>query len=201
MNASPGTEGFAGSLDDRHCRYQRVGLCGSDRLARNEHRVVRRRLRFGQHRLAAECGSCHIARRSVLRRRRFDLGPLGWLGHWTDWQQPDRRQRCGPPSMTITGRTRSSTRRRLSLASRSPAASPPNMAGTDSGASASGTLGGWGGDSTSVALTYGGDFGAAKVKAQGCLHQRKLQELHQRFDGYRPRCRLRRSLEWLSGRS
>ncbi|HEY1722621.1 MAG TPA: porin [Magnetospirillaceae bacterium] len=43
----------------------------------------------------------------------------------------------------------------------------PNMAGVDSGASASGgTNGGWGGDSTSVALTYAGDFGAAKVKAQ-----------------------------------
>jgi outer membrane protein OmpU len=42
----------------------------------------------------------------------------------------------------------------------------PNMASTDSGPSASGANGGWGGDATSVALTYGGDFGAAKFKAQ-----------------------------------
>ena len=43
----------------------------------------------------------------------------------------------------------------------------PNMAGTDSGPSASGgTNGGFGGDSSSVALTYGGDLGSAKVKAQ-----------------------------------
>ncbi len=43
----------------------------------------------------------------------------------------------------------------------------PNMAGTDSGAAAAtGGAGGWGGDSSAVALTYGGDFGSAKVKAQ-----------------------------------
>ncbi len=43
----------------------------------------------------------------------------------------------------------------------------PNMAGTDSGPSAtSGTGGAWGGDASAIALTYGGDFGSAKVKAQ-----------------------------------
>ena len=44
----------------------------------------------------------------------------------------------------------------------------PNMAGTDSGVvpTAGTTASNWGGDSSSYALTYGGDLGAAKVKAQ-----------------------------------
>lgn len=49
----------------------------------------------------------------------------------------------------------------------------PNMAGADSGPASTGSTGAaagagssWGGNAGAVALTYGGDFGAAKVKAQ-----------------------------------
>jgi predicted porin len=167
MNASPGTEGSQAHLSTSGNTQVANATAYSVGTGAPETNIVSFSGGFGSFSIGWQPNA---ALATSMDAPSFGVGGLSW-GRWAGWIQ-------GPSKNNLIAGSGETSVYDDYWANKIVYSTPafmgfqltgsftPNMASTDSGPSSSGANGGWGGDASALALTYGGDFGSAKVKAQ-----------------------------------
>ncbi|HEY1722009.1 MAG TPA: porin [Magnetospirillaceae bacterium] len=167
MNASPGLEGSQAHLNTAGGALNQTSY--APQTGAPETNIVTFAGGFGSIDIGWQPNA---AETTALDGPSFGVGGLTW-GRWAGWI-------VGPTGNNLTAGSGLSAIMDDYWANKVLYASPtiagfqatasftPNMASQDFGATTTNgtSLGNWGGDSSSYALTYAGDFGATKIKAQ-----------------------------------